>query len=64
MPVQTAGNTTPLDESRFRQDLQNKFKFHRVDFTTFGAQTEAAILVEIEETAKSKPKLLQRFNLA
>ena len=45
-PLGISGGITPLDESKFREDLLDKYKFHRVDFSTFGGETEAAILVE------------------
>jgi len=46
------------DEDKFRQELKNRFKFHRLDFCTFGGQSESKILVENNHTSKSKPKLL------
>ena len=55
---------TPAMELQFRSELLEKYKFHRIDFSTFGSQLEAAILVETENTASSKPKLLQKFNLS
>ena len=53
-----------MDESKFRTELKNVYKFHRVDFSTFGGELEAAILVEGQHSARSKPKLLQRFQLS
>ena len=54
---------TPLDDSKFRQDLYDKYQFHRVDFSTFGGETEAAILVE-KNSNKSHPILCQRFTMS
>lgn len=53
------GTITPLDESKFRQDLLDKYKFHRIDFSTFGGETEAAVLVENDKAiARSRPILV------
>jgi len=40
-----------------------KFKFHRLDFSSFGGQSDATILVEKKQTSNSKPKLVQRYSL-
>jgi len=52
------GAVTPMDDSKFREDMLDKYKFHRLDFSTFGGQSEAAILVEKKSTSKSRPKLV------
>ena len=51
-------NVTPMDDSKFREDMLDRFKFHRMDFSTFGGQSEASILVERKHTSKSRPKLI------
>ena len=56
--MRIGGSVTPMDDSKFREDLLDKFKFHRLDFSTFGGQSEAAILVERKSTHKSRPKLI------
>ena len=47
-----------MDDQKFKQQMTDKFKFHRLDFSTFGGQSDAAILVEKKFTNKSRPKLL------
>ena len=54
---------TPMHNSKFREELLDKFAFHRLDFSTFGGQSEAAILTEHKPTSKSRPKLIQRFSM-
>ena len=61
--MRIGGSVTPMDDSKFREDLLDKFKFHRLDFSTFGGQSEAAILVERETNRKSRPKLIQRYSV-
>ena len=59
------GCITAEDESKFRSELYDKYKFHRVDFSTFGGQAEGAILIEkkASSVSSSRPILVSRFHL-
>ena len=58
------GSVTPFEESKFRQDLLDRYKFCRVDFSTFGGETESAILIEKNgPIASAKPILIQRYQM-
>ena len=64
MSFHDEGTITPLEESKFRQNLLDKYKFCRVDFSTFGGETEGNILIEKEGSiARSKPILIQRYHM-
>jgi len=54
---------TPEEDSKFLTDLFKQYKYHRLDFSTFGGQSDGAILVERLQGEKTKPKLLQKFTL-
>lgn len=45
---------TPEDDKKFRENLHDKYKLHRLDFGSFGGQSDAAILVE-RKHSKLKP---------
>ena len=59
------GTVSPEDENKFRSELYDKYKFHRVDFSTFGGQAEGAILIEkkAQSVNNSRPILVSRFHM-
>ena len=55
------------DKEKFQERLWSKYKYRSLDFSTFGGECEAKLLIQVQDSsafAKNLgPRLIQRFNM-